>query len=439
MKKIFRSADILLPKTDALEDWAVIACDQFTSQPDYWERVEEHIKGKPSAGHLILSEFDLEHRLDERIAHIHRSMDAYLQQNLFTEYPDSYVYVERTLLNGTIRRGLVGAIDLEAYDFHAESTSPIRASEQTVLGRIPVRLRIREKASLELSHVLMLADDDRMSLIAPITARKEELPILYDFDLMEGGGHITGWLVQGDEASAFDKRLSDYMEREWHRYEDLDGKPLLFAVGDGNHSIVTAKEIYEAEKAAHPGEDLSRSPLRYTMVELENLYDEVQQIESIYRIVKHTDPEKLLAHLKDYCVKETGMTPAPAQPLPEGKKAENGQAEGTHSGYPVVCCIGNTETTIYLDPSRGQLAVSILQDFLDYYLSHEEGEIDYIHGEDVVRELSKQPGCIGFLMQPIRKEQLFPSLKTDGPLTRKTFSMGHAKEKRYYLEARRIR
>lgn len=409
---IFQTADFLIPNVDSMEKWAVIACDQFTSQPDYWKRVAARTKGIPSAGHLILPEADLTHRIRERVSGIQRTMTDYLNQGFFDEYRDCYIYVERTLLNGSVRRGLLGVIDLEAYDYHADSVSPVRASEQTVLGRIPVRKQIREKASLELSHVLLLADDDRMSLIAPLTARKSSLPVLYDFDLMERGGHITGWLVQGEEADAFDRRLEEYISRESHRYENLDGVPVLFAVGDGNHSIVTAKEIYEKAKKTHPEQDFSDSPLRYTMVELENLYDEVQQIESIYRIVTHTDPDALLAELSSSC------------------------AEG---GYPVHWYSGGQDGVIFLDPARGQLAVSILQDFLDYYLSHNPGEIDYIHGADVVKELSQAPGSIGFLMDPIDKKQLFPSLKAEGPLTRKTFSMGHAREKRYYLEARRIR
>ena len=395
-----------------MEDWAVIACDQFTSQPDYWERVKKRAEGKPSTGELIISEVDLKHHVEERIENVHQAMEDYLQRDLFTEYKDSYIYIERTLQNGDIRRGILGVIDLEAYDYRPDSTSPIRASEQTVLGRIPVRVKIRQNAPLEVSHVLMLADDDKMSLIAPITDHKNDLPLLYDFELMENGGRIRGWLVKGAEADAFDRRVSEYMIRETHRYEDLEGDPVLFAVGDGNHSIVTAKEVYEAEKKAHPEKDFTNDPLRYTMVELNNLYDDVQKIESIYRIIRHTDPEKMLSQLSHVC---------------------------TEGGYPVTWCAGGKEGTVYLDPARGQLAISILQDFLDYYLSHEEGEIDYIHGEEVVRELSEEPGSIGFLMDPIDKTRLFPSLKADGPLTRKCFSMGHAREKRYYLEARRIR
>ncbi len=410
--KIFQRADILLPKVDSMGDWAVIACDQFTSQPDYWERVQARTAGKPSAGHLIMAEVDLETRTEERIRSVQEAMIDYRKRKLFTKYSNCYIYVERTLLNGMVRRGIVGVIDLESYDYSTDSVSPIRASEETVLGRIPIRKKIREKASLELSHVLMLADDDQMSLIAPITEIKDELPLLYDFDLMEGGGHIAGYLVSGEEADAFDERLDEYAERQTEEYENLAGTPLLFAVGDGNHSIVTAKDVYEHEKAAHPEKDYSKSPLRYTMVELENLYDDVQEIDSIYRIIKHTDPEKLLSAIQSYCAED---------------------------GYPVTWCVGDKEGVIKLDPARGPLAVSVLQDFLDYYLSEEAGEIDYIHGADVLRELSRQEGCIGFLMSPIRKEDLFPSLQAGGPLTRKAFSMGQAREKRYYLEARRIR
>lgn len=410
----FLPADILLPQVDQMEKWAVIACDQFTSQPEYWERVRKNAAGAPSTINLILPEAELGTAQEAaHTAQINAAMAQYQKDGIFKTYKHSYVYVERTLVNGSIRKGLMGMVDLDAYDYSAGSTSAIRATEKTVVERIPPRMRVRRDAPLELPHILMLCDDHDKVLIEPIAAKKDSLPKLYDFDLMEDGGHITGWLVQGEEVDAFDARLTDYSAHVGDKYQGLSGVPMVFAVGDGNHSLATAKSCYEELKKAHPGEDLSNHPARYALVELENIHDEAQVFEPIHRVVTKTDAGKLLKELEEtWC------------------------AEG---GFPVTWYIGRESGTIYLDKAKSELAVGALQSFLDAYLQRNPGEIDYIHGDNDLRQLAAQENAIGFLLPAMEKSQLFRGVIGDGILPRKTFSMGHAREKRYYLEGRVIK
>lgn len=410
----FMPADILLPKTDTMEKWAVIACDQFTSDPDYWERVKKTADGAPSTINLILPEAELGTAQEEaHIALINKTMKQYMTDDVFTVYPSSYIYVERTLENGTIRKGLVGMVDLETYDFTPGSVSDIRATEKTVVERIPPRMRVRRDASVELPHILMLCDDHDRVLIEPVTAVRDGLKKVYDFDLMEEGGHIAGWLVDGETAAAFDRRLTEYTATVGAKYADISGTPMVFAVGDGNHSLATAKSCYEELKAQNPGADLSSHPARFALVELENIHDEAQAFEPIHRVICNTDCEKLLAALQ-----------------------ENACAE---DGFAMQWYIADRSGTVYLDRSKSQLAVGVLQAFLDDYLKNNAGEIDYIHDDDALIALAQKPDSIGFLLPSMEKSQLFRGVIADGVLPRKTFSMGHAREKRYYLEARAIR
>ena len=414
-KNIFQPADILLPKDADMEKWAVIACDQFTSDQAYWDRVRAKAGDAPSTINLILPEAELgSPREAEEVAQINRTMQDYMEQGVFSLYPDSYVYVERSLENGSIRKGLIGKIDLDAYDYRPGSSSDVRATEKTVPERIPPRQRVRRDAPVELPHILMLCDDHEKKLIEPVAAKKDGMQKLYDFDLMEGGGRIRGWLVADDDARAFDAALTENSAPVAEKYEGLPGVPMVFAVGDGNHSLATAKSCWEELKAAHPGEDLSRHPARYALVELENIHDEAQVFEPIHRVIVNTEPEKLLAALQDWC--------APG-------------------GYPVQWYSGEKSGTVTLDPARSELPVGVLQAFLDKYLKEEKqpGEIDYIHDDDALIALAKQEKAIGFLLPAMEKSSLFRGVIRDGALPRKTFSMGHSREKRYYLEGRKIR
>ena len=410
----FLPADILMPKTDSMEKWAVIACDQFTSDQAYWDRVRKNAEGAVSTINLILPEAELGTEKEaEHTAIINATMKRYMDEDVFTTYPNSFVYVERQLENGSIREGLVGMVDLDAYDYSTGATSAIRATERTVAERIPPRQRVRRDAPIELPHILMLCDDHDKKLIEPIGAKKDSLKKLYDFDLMEGGGHITGWLVEGKDVDEFNKALADYTATVGEKYKGLKGVPMVFAVGDGNHSLATAKSCYEELKKNHPGEDLSNHPARYALVELENIHDPAQVFEPIHRVIFKTDTEKLLTALqKDAC------------------------ADG---GFPVQWYTKDASGTVYLDRARSELAVGVLQGFLDDYLKDNAGEIDYIHDDDALISLAKQDGAIGFLLPAMEKSQLFRGVIADGILPRKTFSMGHSREKRYYLEGRKIK
>ena len=411
--KIFGSTDILLPKSADMHRWAVIACDQFTSDTAYWQRVADTVGEEASTLHMILPEAHLG-SADEAscVKKINETMDAYLANDVFKTYSDAYVYVERTLLNGSVRPGLIGAVDLDEYDYNMGSVFAVRATEKTVLERIPPRQRVRKDAGIEFPHVLMLCDDDKKQLLEPIAAIKGQLPMLYDFDLMEGGGHITGWLVQGEVAQAFDARLADYIASVPAKYADLKGAPVTLAVGDGNHSLATAKSCYEALKAANPGVDLSNHPARYALVELENIHDDSQVFEPIHRILFGVNGKQLLEDLKAVCAEE---------------------------GFAVEYVMGAERGTLYLDKAKGELAIAVLQEFLDQWMKQNPCEIDYIHGDDEVIELAQKENAVGFLVPSMEKHQLFRGVISGGVLPRKTFSMGHAREKRYYLEGRKIK
>lgn len=409
--KTFKRADILLPKTDQMQKWSVIACDQFTSQPEYWDRVKKQVGDALSTLNLILPEVELDKLTDARIAKINGVMSDYLAREVFSVYENAYVYVERTLLNGSVRSGVVGAVDLEEYDYSAGAISNVRATEKTVVERIPPRKRIRENAPIELPHVLLLCDDAQKRLIESLSEIRDTLPILYDFDLMEKGGHITGWLVQGEAAERFDAALDEYAAGAPERYRDINGAPLLFAVGDGNHSLATAKACYEALKAS-TSEDLSDHPARYALVELGNIHDDSLEFEPIHRIIKNTDPDAMLKAIEE----TLGV-----------------------GDCPIEWVAGDRKGTLMLPLKSGELPVGVLQAFLDDYLSRHAGTIDYIHGDDTVRALAAQENAIAFLLPAMRKGDLFRGIVAGGVLPRKTFSMGHAEEKRYYLEARKIR
>ena len=403
-----------MPQVDSMEKWAVIACDQFSSQPEYWEAVEDYVEKAPSTLHLMLPEAKLGSKdEDERIRKIQSTMKNYMDNHLLKTYEKSFIYVERTLQNGKIRRGIVGAIDLEEYSYTPEKEAKIRSTEKTVMERIPPRMKIRYQAPIELPHVILLCDDFKNEVLEFITQKKEELKQLYEFDLMQQGGHIAGWLVEGEIKDQFIKKLQQYEQMMKEKYEDLSKEPMLYAVGDGNHSLATAKACYEKLKQNHQWEHIKDHPARYALVELENLHDESQQFEPIHRIITGTDTKELIRQLKEQCCSEEGQE--------------------------IKCCYGEKEEILYLDLRKNQLAVDKVQTFLDEYLKEHSGHIDYIHGEDVLKKLAQQENSIGIELPAMEKDQLFPSVMTDGTLPRKTFSMGHANEKRYYIEGRAIR
>ena len=417
----FVPADILLPKDCEYSKWSVAPCDQYTSQPEYWQRVEEYVGSAPSALRLILPESCLEGPdVETDIMDVNNTMTRYLREGRFRTLPDAMIYVERTLSGGRTRRGLLGMVDLEQYDYEPGSGTLIRGTEGTVLTRIPPRVAVRKNAPIELPHAMLLADDPDRTIMDPLTAAKGGMEVLYDFDLMEQGGHLKGWLLGEEEKAAVASALRLLADPTAFRlrYGRDSGAPLLFAVGDGNHSLATAKECYERQKKLTPQDKWDSLPARFALCELVNLHDSSLEFEPIHRVLFGVDPVELVMSL---CAAFPGAHP--------------GEGEGHVLHY--VHTGGEGAVTI---PSpKAQLEVGSLQPFLDEYVKSHGVRIDYIHGEDVARQLGRLPGNLAFLLPAMGKDQLFPTVIRDGVLPRKTFSMGHAHDKRFYLEARKIR
>ena len=417
----FYPADILLPRDADMTKWAVVACDQFTSQPAYWQAVEETVGDAPSTLRMILPEARLnDPDVDGHIASINDSMQRYLDQGVFRELPSSLIYIERTQSDGRVRRGLIGMVDLEQYDFTPGSGALIRATEGTVLSRIPPRVRVRQDAPIELPHVMLLIDDPERTVIEPLASAVGEMEKLYDFELQQGGGHLVGWRLTAarmDGAAEALAHLCTAAEME-KKYGMGDAAPLLFAVGDGNHSLATAKQCYENLKKVTPEAEWAHLPARYALVEVVNNHDDALTFEPIHRVVFGVEPEKLLESFKAFYP---------------------GAHEGAGEGHTIAYTYAGRTGSITVPQPKMQLAVGTLQAFLDGYVKENGGEVDYIHGDEVTDELGARPGNIGFKLPAMGKEQLFKTVMADGVLPRKTFSMGHAQDKRYYVEARRIR
>lgn len=420
MSTAFKTADILLPKDAPYEKWACIACDQFTSEVEYWNETKEITEGAVTAFDLILPEVYLNDAdVDKRIEKIHANMNGYLDVGVFEEYKNALIYVERVQTDGIMRAGIVGAVDLEMYDYRKGSTSQIRATEATVVERIPPRIKVRKKAPIELPHIMILIDDDKKAVIEPIAAKKDSMKKLYDFELMQGGGRIAGWLVDDETKAEIFAQLDKLADKDaFNKKYGLDGEePLVYAMGDGNHSLATAKEYYEQLKAENPGKDMTAHPARYALAEIVNLHSPALNFEAIHRIVTGIDEEQLFFDIKN------------ALELTEGR-TEGAQCFGIVNG-------GKTVWYTVGKPSS-KLTVGTLQNFLDAYCKEMGAQIDYIHGTEVIDKLSMADGAVGFVLPDMGKEELFPTVIADGALPRKTFSMGHARDKRYYIEARKI-
>ncbi len=414
----FTSADILLPRDAEYEKWAVIACDQFTSEPEYWQETEKMTDGAVTALDLILPEIYLgEADVDKRIDKIAANMYGYLDSDVFEEHKNALIYVERIQTDGVLRAGVVGAVDLEEYDYSKGSASQIRATEATVTERIPPRIKVREKAPIELPHIMILIDDEKKALIEPLAEHKDDMKKLYDFELMQGGGRLAGWLLTDALRDELLEKLAKFSEKEAFekRYGLADTAPLTFAMGDGNHSLATAKAYYEKLKAANPDKDMSSHPARYALAEIVNLHSPALDFEAIHRIVGTADIDQMMAKMTD----ELGLSEEPAE-------------------QSFVTVRGVEKKKLYVHKPTSKLTVGSLQNFLDKYLAENGGDIDYIHGTEVVEKLAADGKKIGFVLPDMGKEQLFPTVIADGTLPRKTFSMGHARDKRYYVEARKI-
>ncbi len=415
----FKRGNILLPKNTDMTKWSVVACDQYTSEPEYWNDVEKIVGDAPSTLKLTLPEIYLEdENVSERIAKINSNMKALLDEDFFNEYKDSMIYLERTQSDGKIREGLIGVVDLEAYSYEKGAETPIRATEKTVIERIPPRVKIRENAPLELPHIMILIDDDKKQIIENLKNKVSEDDIVYDFDLMKNGGHVKGYLLNEETMDEVDKGLKELADKEVFakKYDVNNKEVLLFAMGDGNHSLATAKACYEKLKETMSEEEYLNNPARYALVELVNLHSPALEFEAINRVIFNTNPEKLLNSLKEYY-----------------------QINKDGNGQEIEVITNDVDEKWYIENPKSNIAVGSIQIFLDEYLKNNEGKIDYIHGEETTKNLAKQSGNVGFIFEAMPKNELFKTVILDGSLPRKTFSMGHSYDKRYYLESRKIK
>lgn len=432
-----RVPQILMPKegTD-LYKWSVVACDQFTSQPEYWKKTEEKVGDAPSTLKLTLPEVYLESEDEEaRVAAIHETMESYLADGTLRELPRGFMLVERSFGKGYPRCGLVVEVDLETYEYKKGGNSLTRPTEMTVEERIPPRLRVRQTAAVEIPHIMLLIDDPAETVIEPLMARKQEFPLVYDTDLMQKGGHISGWLIpEGDETERIMTLVEMLADRDAfnQRYGLTEDYSLLnFAVGDGNHSMATAKAAWENIKENLSEEEYETHPARYCLCEIVNIHDKSLEIEPIHRVVFNVNEEDLLKAADEYysahgC--EIYIRDAAKEPY------------ATEDEHAFVLCSEAGRKFIKVTRPAWGIAVATLQNFLDDYLAKNRlCKIDYIHGIDVVDSLSSKPGNVGFILPEVKKEDLFIGVIKDGVLPRKTFSMGEANEKRYYMECKKIR
>jgi len=424
---------VYLPKAGIdLHKWAVIACDQFTSEPEYWHDVEKIVGDAPSTLNLTFPEVYLEKPgEEERIQSVQSTMRKYVDEGIF-QSRDGLIYVERTV-GGKTRKGVMLCLDLECYDYNKGSSSLIRATEGTIVDRLPPRIRIRQCATIELPHILVLIDDPQHTVIEPLSAAKPKLEKLYDFDLMLDSGHLAGYAVSDEYENQVVAALRDLVKPETFSAKYGVGKDepvLLFAMGDGNHSLATAKAIWEKMKP-QVGMD---HPSRYALVEVENVHDDVLEFEPIHRVLFGLKKD-LFAELKKTFGDNFSYTE-----VADGTEMTQ-RVDSAEGGKQAIGLVGGGKSfgVIEITNPSSNLAVGTIQSFLDVFLKNGGAEkIDYVHGEDVVERLALQAGNAGFYLAGMHKSELFKTVILDGALPRKTFSMGEAKEKRFYMEARKI-
>ncbi len=421
-----KTPDILLPKKDVdTRKWAVVACDQYTSQPEYWESLSEEVGDAPSTLRIIYPEVYLESGDKEKIiSSINGKMNEYLEEGIFDEYRDSFILVERTTESGT-RYGLMLALDLEAYSYAKDSKTLIRATEGTILSRIPPRKEIRKDAPIEVPHIMVLISDKDRKIIEPLRDKRDSLSVVYDSDLNKNGGHLKGYLVdsEGDKEAI----LSGFEAL----YDALDpANPLLFAMGDGNHSLATAKSCWEDIKPTLSEEERKNHPARFALVEIENIFDPGLMFEPIHRVFFNISMETFDSILSNFCSSFSKEKVCCRHGL-QKKTNMSGQHFGLNCG---------DEFYVYtIEGGEKAIAAGTIQLVIDRMLEEKKGEVDYIHGVDVTLELGAKKGNLGIILPDVSKENFFSDMLKDGAYPRKTFSIGHANEKRYYMEARKIR
>ena len=421
-----RASDLMIPKKGAdLSKWAVVACDQFTSEKDYWQDVDRIVGKDPSTLRLIFPECYLDDGDgDKRIADINRTMDSYVKDEIFDTYRDCFFLVKRTCGNSS-RWGLMASLDLDRYSWEKDSKSLIRATEGTILSRIPPRKKIRKDAPLEIPHIMVLISDKDKTVIEPLAAKADRLAEVYDVELMKNGGHLQAWVVDSE------KDKTSIADAFATLYDGLNPEnPLLFAMGDGNHSFATAKSCWEDIKQTLTEEERKTHPARFCLVELENIFDPGLVFEPIHRVLFNVPEDVFLAELEKNAKKieteKVGCRNCIAKRI-----ADQGRQR---FGY----CTSEKHVVVTLDEPSANIAAGTLQKVIDSLIA-KGYSVDYIHGADVTDKLGSEKGNIGLFLPAIDKGTFFDTIIKDGALPRKTFSMGEANEKRYYMEARAIR
>lgn len=421
----FLRTNILLPKfssdSEKMKKWSVVACDQYTSEPEYWQEISDYIGNDYSTLNLTIPEIYLnDDDIDDRIKNTNIHMKEYIEKGVFDEYKNSYIFVERTLKNGVKRLGIVGAVDLEDYDYSKESQTKIRATEGTVISRIPPRLKVRCDAPVELPHIMMLIDDEECDIIESNSKITDTFNKVYDFDLLQSSGHITGYVMSDEASDILDEKLKklDSLDSFNKKYNVEKNSPLIYAMGDGNHSLATAKAYYENLKQEIGEESAKNSLARYALCELVNLHDVSLEFEAIHRVIFNVSGEEFLSEFSkeyDICF------------------------DDSKDGQKFKLVIGNETKNITVTNPKEYLTVATVQNFLDKFIKNKNAEIDYIHGEDVVYKLCEDKSNFGIIFEAMEKKDLYKSVILDGALPRKTFSMGEASDKRFYIEARKIK
>ena len=438
--------EIYLPRPGIdMAKWAVIACDQYTSEAEYWQRVAAQVEGAPSTLNLIFPEAFLEDDARaSRIENIKRAMHRYASDGTLAAPKRMMVALDRVTTKVPSRKGLVVALDLDAYDYRKGATSLVRATEATFEDRLAPRIAIREGASIELPHIMVLIDDPDRRVIEPVIEAVRNQAPLYDIDLMLDGGHLTGWAVQdGDLLARIQAGLAQLADpvRFRKRYGVTVDDVLLYAMGDGNHSLATAKTIWESiKKDAKDPQLIAEHPARYALVELVNLHDAGIQFEPIHRVVFDVTPTDLFAALSSWAERAGGAVEIVDQPDLTHAAAEAARRRAESADHVVVYCHRDAAGLMIFKNVGYQLPVGVLQAFIDDYLSTgaTQGTVDYIHGESAMRKLAKREKVIGFLLPGMDKHDLFKAVILEGALPSKTFSMGDANEKKFYVECRRI-
>ncbi len=414
----FGKGKILVPNVKDMTNWSVIACDQFSSQPEYWQSVEEQVQSDPSTYHMIIPDAAIwQPDLDQRMGALYRAMRTYVRRHMLNEVED-YIYVERITHDGYVRSGIVGVIDLEEFDYHEDAGTKIRASERTT-NMVQYRRQFREAAPLEVSHIMLLMDDREDAVMSQLRGHTEAMEPLYDFELMKEGGSIRGWLVNPEQSAAIDAQLEKLAERQsfLDKYNMPEKETMIYAVGDGNMSLAAAKQHYENLKRTLSPAKLKDHPARYALCELVNLNDESLKFEPINRVLFGVDTQNFVRELERKC------------------KISYEPLEGCQY---VDMYMGGKAQRMWIQNPSSNVVTGTIQNFIDTFVQEFSGKVDYVHGSSIVQQLSSRKDNVGFIFPAVSKDCLFETILIDNILPRKTFSMGKAEDKRFYLECRKI-